>query len=255
MGNKETAEREFAQALVKELQELHTRNYLREIGIVPTQVVFAALHTIKELLRQVAVLETEAALREPAPQPQAEPVGEWVMVPREPTHAMLKAGVEWGGEAMDYHEAMGRIGAAWGPMLAAAPQPQAEPVAPQVGDYVLGTKYNDGDPGDPWAVGIYAGMKGDRHVVTHRDGTPIYRAGFRRVGVITPEQGRYLLSVKTSIERGGKSVWDIVATPPRPQASAEDVELVGRYVTAHKSLKTDLHDAWQRIRASLGVGQ
>ncbi|MFN8993811.1 MAG: hypothetical protein ACK5X3_09175, partial [Pseudomonadota bacterium] len=162
MGNKETAEREFAQALVKELQELHTRNYLREIGIVPTQVVFAALHTIKELLRQVAVLETEAALREPAPQPQAEPVGEWVMVPREPTHAMLKAGVEWGGEAMDYHEAMGRIGAAWGPMLAAAPQ---------------------------------------------------------------------------------------------PQASAEDVELVGRYVTAHKSLKTDLHDAWQRIRASLGVGQ
>jgi hypothetical protein len=201
MGNKETAEREFAQALVKELQELHTRNYLREIGIVPTQILFAAKHTIEELLRQVAVLETEAALREPAP------------------------------------------------------QPQAEPVAPQVGDYVLGTKYNDGDPGDPWAVGIYAGMKGDRHVVTHRDGTPIYRAGFRRVGVITPEQGRYLLSVKTSIERGGKSVWDIVATPPRPQASAEDVELVGRYVTAHKSLKTDLHDAWQRIRASLGVGR
>jgi hypothetical protein len=36
---------------------------------------------------------------------------------------------------------------------------------------------------------------------------------------------------------------------------AEDVELVGRYVTAHKSLKTDLHDAWQRIRASLGVGR
>lgn len=45
------------------------------------------------------------------------------------------------------------------------------------------------------------------------------------------------------------------AAPPRPQASAEDVELVGRYVTAHKSLKTDLHDAWQRISASLGVGR
>lgn len=71
MGNKETAECEFAQALVKELQELHTRNYLREIGIVPKQILFAAKHTIEELLRQVAVLETEAVLREPAPQPQA----------------------------------------------------------------------------------------------------------------------------------------------------------------------------------------
>lgn len=45
---------------------------------------------------------------------------------------------------------------------------------------------------------------------------------------------------------------------PQPQASAEDLALVGRYVTAHKSLKTDLHDAWQRIRADyerMGVGK
>ena len=50
-----------------------------------------------------------------APQPQAEPVGEWVMVPREPTEAMLGAG-----------RAKARNGytleAAWEAMLAAAPK-------------------------------------------------------------------------------------------------------------------------------------
>lgn len=153
MGNKETAEREFAQALVKELQELHTRNYLREIGIVPTQILFAAKHTIEELLRQVAVLETERALREAVPQPQ----------------------------------------------------PQVEPVAWQ---------YRRNDSSEWVTLPHWPCLLGDGD-----ERRPLY------------------------------------AAPPRPQASAEDVELVGRYVTAHKSLKTYLHDAWQRIRASLGVGQ
>lgn len=150
MGNKETAECEFAQALVKELQELHTRNYLREIGIVPKQILFAAKHTIEELLRQVAVLETEAALREPAPQPQAEPVA-----------------CTWPDCVTD-----GRC--------------------------------------DLWCTSA------------------------KQAGVPNP------------------------SSAPQPQASAEDLALVGRYVTAHKSLKTDLHDAWQRIRADyerMGVGR
>ncbi|MFN7883248.1 MAG: hypothetical protein ACK5PF_09580 [bacterium] len=47
----------------------------------------------------------------------------------------------------------------------------------------------------------------------------------------------------------GQAGVPLYAAPPRPQASAEDVALVDRYVTAHKSLKTDLQDAWQRIRA------
>ena len=55
----------------------------------------------------------------PAPQPQAEPVGEWVMVPREPTDAMTTSA---------YYEAdvSTEVAAkAWAAMLAAAPQPQA----------------------------------------------------------------------------------------------------------------------------------
>jgi hypothetical protein len=50
-----------------------------------------------------------------APQPQAEPVGEWVMVPREPTLAMLGAGR---AKARDGYT----LEAAWEAMLAAAPK-------------------------------------------------------------------------------------------------------------------------------------
>ena len=27
------------------------------------------------------------------------------------------------------------------------------------GDYVVGAKYRDGDPGDPWCVGFYSGRR------------------------------------------------------------------------------------------------
>jgi hypothetical protein len=64
---------------------------------------------------------------------------------------------------------------------------------------------------------------------------------------VEPEDYRSL--VRTGDDEG----WFPVFAAPQPQASAEDVALVGRYVTAHKSLTTDLRDAWQRIRASLGV--
>lgn len=30
---------------------------------------------------------------------------------------------------------------------------------PTVGDYVLATKYSDGDPGDPWALAAIVGVR------------------------------------------------------------------------------------------------
>ena len=71
MGKQETAERQFAQALIRQLHEEYTRLHGKEMGIVPVQLVFASKHTLEELLRQITVLETERALREPAQQPQA----------------------------------------------------------------------------------------------------------------------------------------------------------------------------------------
>lgn len=73
--------------------------------------------------------------------------------------------------------------------------------APKVGDYVLATKYADGDPGDPWALGIYDGKYSpggglqDRHLVNEADGTCIRPNGFRRVARIRKDVGRWLLTV------------------------------------------------------------
>lgn len=73
--------------------------------------------------------------------------------------------------------------------------------APQIGDYVLATKYHDGDPGDPWAVGIYAGLHKlsdsdtGRHMVNDSAGKTIRPNGYRRVARIRKDVGRWLLTV------------------------------------------------------------
>lgn len=71
-----------------------------------------------------------------------------------------------------------------------------------IGDYVLATKYADGDPGDHWALGFYAGpLEGTdkglfvRHMVVDREGRNFRGNGFRRVGRIREDVGRWLLTV------------------------------------------------------------
>jgi len=52
----------------------------------------------------------------------------------------------------------------------------------QVTDYVLATKYGDGDPMDPFAVGFYDGEKYEgRHFVVDRDGKQFRAARYRTV--------------------------------------------------------------------------
>ena len=69
------------------------------------------------------------------------------------------------------------------------------------GDYVLATKYGDGDPGDGWALGFYAGQMAEykylpaRHDVVDSDGNSIRGNGFRRVARIRKDVGRWLLTV------------------------------------------------------------
>lgn len=93
------------------------------------------------------------------------------------------------------------------------------------GDYVLATKYADGDPGDQFAVGYFVGMLpkpgGDRYEVADQAGKLFRRNGFRRCEKITHEQGVWLVSRFAEIEAGisefyydddgnrhGKSLWD-----------------------------------------------
>lgn len=59
-----TAERKFAQALVTQLNDEFNRAHGKEMHLTPTQLIFAAKHTIEVLLTDITVLETERALRE-----------------------------------------------------------------------------------------------------------------------------------------------------------------------------------------------
>jgi len=75
-----------------------------------------------------------------------------------------------------------------------------------IGDYVLATKYDDGDPGDPWAVGFYAGeldmgnTRSDikvapRYLVNDNNGKTIRPNGYSRVACIRKDVGAWLLNV------------------------------------------------------------
>lgn len=81
----------------------------------------------------------------------------------------------------------------------------------KAGDYVLATKWSDGDPGDQWAVGFYTGMlpktSGDRYLVADAEGKQFRSNGFRRVKKISADRGRWLLEHKQDIEQGGRSLW------------------------------------------------
>lgn len=67
------------------------------------------------------------------------------------------------------------------------------PVKPlALGDYVLATKYSDGDPGDAWALGFYAG---ELDMVKDSAGNNIRGNGYRRVARIRPDVGHWLLNV------------------------------------------------------------
>jgi hypothetical protein len=84
--------------------------------------------------------------------------------------------------------------------------PLERQVSPAVGDYVLATKYSDGDPGDAWALGFYAGeldMGNDReqikmaprYLVNDSSGKTIRPNGYRRVARVRKDVGAWLLNV------------------------------------------------------------
>ena len=105
---------------------------------------------------------------------------------------------------------------------------------PEIGDYVLATKWEDGDPGDPWAVGIYHGPSPhnpDRHYVGDEETDTFYRNGYRRVGRITEEYGRFLLSISEDLERksppGSVNLWTMMGDRATPQTSDVETGYIG----------------------------
>ena len=76
-----------------------------------------------------------------------------------------------------------------------------------VGDYVLATKWGDGDPNDQWCIGFYSGQEGDRHFVVDHDGKQFRSNGFRRAERISKDRGTFILTHKNMVEDGSRSLW------------------------------------------------
>lgn len=77
------------------------------------------------------------------------------------------------------------------------------------GDYVLATKYDDGDPHDHFCVGFISGFTDHgRYLVEYGDGHSQRANGFRRAESITEEEGRQLVELMPRIgDRPGPSLW------------------------------------------------
>jgi len=79
----------------------------------------------------------------------------------------------------------------------------------QKGDYVLATKWNDGDRREQWCVGIYDSEDTERgrHYVVDNDGRSFRASGFRRVAKISRERGEFILRNRPTIEWAERSLW------------------------------------------------
>lgn len=83
------------------------------------------------------------------------------------------------------------------------------------GDYVLATKYSDGDPMDHWCVGFYDGVTAPhynppRFDVVDSNGRNFRGNGFRRIEKITEAEGRHMLSKPYSRIDIGISIWGLL---------------------------------------------
>ena len=104
----------------------------------------------------------------------------------------------------------------------------------QKGDYVLATKWTDGDPQDPWAIGFYSGEIANnistRHMGVDSEGKPFRPSGFRRVQKISAGLGKWILDNKDDIELGGRSLWDIATNNSDRTGNRQPGRLAGQII-------------------------
>lgn len=80
--------------------------------------------------------------------------------------------------------------------------------AAEIGDYVLATKYDDGDPCDHFYVGFVCGFFRDRYLVADHRGVSQRSNGFRRVEKISIEEGQRIVALIPEIgDLPGRSLW------------------------------------------------
>lgn len=77
------------------------------------------------------------------------------------------------------------------------------------GDYVLATKYSDGDPKDQFSVAFFDRKDGDRFMLVDSLGKCQRANGFRRCEKISDECGHQIVKDMKEIEMGDVSLWEI----------------------------------------------
>ena len=95
------------------------------------------------------------------------------------------------------------------------------------GDYVVATKYRDGDPGDQYAIGFYNGSFDTygqtRHLVVDNDGKDFRLNGFRRIARVSARRGTWMVNHIAYIDKmmNRFSVWHWYHAPWRELEAAE----------------------------------
>jgi hypothetical protein len=80
------------------------------------------------------------------------------------------------------------------------------------GDYVVATKYSDGDPRDHFVVGFFRDMTWHRRYNIIDDNGKLFRSnGFRKAKKISKRVGIKLMDEMKTIESSNNSVWTFVA--------------------------------------------
>ena len=85
----------------------------------------------------------------------------------------------------------------------------------QKGDYVLATKWHDGDSRDQWCCGFFEGMTGrdnQRYDVVDSEGRLFRNNGFRRCEKIHPAIGKYLIEKSQYISAIKLPLWEYIAS-------------------------------------------
>lgn len=80
----------------------------------------------------------------------------------------------------------------------------------QKGDYVVATKYKDGDPRDAFCVGFFESMLFERFIIINDNGEKFRANGFRRAKKVRADVGAKIVSNIKQIELSGRSVWSWV---------------------------------------------
>lgn len=103
------------------------------------------------------------------------------------------------------------------------------------GDYVLATKFGDGDPQDPFAVGFFHSMLGDRYLVVDDNGKQFRAGGFRRVEKISKYVGDAIVQNIPLIEQSDRSLWFWRRNIRTLLRKSDNIELAKRFCHFERS--------------------